>query len=55
MDPVVDNGVSSIKYAGAPDGYKYPCLTFYENVFFQGTEQYTYDSVPTLPYDNMGR
>lgn len=55
MDPVVDNGVSSIKYAGAPDGFLYDCLTFYSSEFFQGSEQYFYDSTPSLASDNAAR
>lgn len=41
--------------AGAPDGYKYDTLNFYDGENFMGREQYTYGDAAVLNYDNFGR
>jgi hypothetical protein len=41
--------------AGAPDGYKYDTINFYEGEYFMGGEQYLYGDAASLNYDNFGR
>jgi len=43
------------RLAGAPDGYKYDTLNFYDGENFMGNEQYMYGDKPSLSYDNFGR
>eukprot|EP00095_Tigriopus_kingsejongensis_P009637 maker-scaffold94_size379870-snap-gene-2.32 protein:Tk09637 transcript:maker-scaffold94_size379870-snap-gene-2.32-mRNA-1 annotation:"gamma-crystallin a" len=50
-----DNRASSIRFAGAPDGYKYDTINFYEGKNFMGLEQFFYDDAPQFNYDNLGR
>ncbi len=46
---------SSVRFVGAPDGYKYDTINFYQYKFYMGLEQYSYGDTPTLNYDNLGR
>ena len=45
---------SSLRYTGAPDGYKYDTLNFYEGQYFMGNEQYFYQDAPQFNIDNLG-
>jgi len=53
--PSFDNLASSIRFVGAPDGYKYDTINLYEYNFYMGLEQYAYGDAPSLNYDNLGR
>ena len=53
--PSFDNKASSVRFVGAPDGYKYDTINLYEYDFYMGLEQYAYGDAPTLNYDNLGR
>merc|ERR1711963_285375 len=53
--PSFDNQASSVRFVGAPDGYKYDTINLYEWDFYMGLEQYAYGDAPTLNYDNLGR
>ena len=53
--PSFDNLATSLRFAGAPDGYKYDTISLYEYNFYMGIEQYAYGDAPTLNYDNLGR
>ena len=35
LDVQIDNKASSLRYTGAPDGYKYDTFNVYEGDFFQ--------------------
>ena len=50
-----DNKASSMRFSGAPDGYKYDTLNFFQYGFYMGTEQYLYADNSNLNYDNFGR
>merc|ERR1719323_1788927 len=54
-NPSFDNLASSVRFVGAPDGYKYDTLNLYEYDFYRGYEQYTYGDASSLNYDNLGR
>ena len=43
------------RHSGAPDGYKYDTLNFYDGENSMGTEQYLYSDASSLNYDNFGR
>merc|ERR1719232_1727766 len=53
--PSFDNKASSVRFVGAPDGYKYDTINLYQYDFYMGLEQYAYGDAPTLNYDNLGR
>lgn len=46
---------SSVRLTGAPDGYKYDTLNFYQNEFYQGAEQYFYSDASRVQVDNFGQ
>ena len=43
------------RHSGAPDGYKFDTINFYDGEYFMGREQYLYQDAPQLNYDNLGR
>jgi len=49
------NAASSLRFTGAPDDWKYPTLNFYFNDYFIGDEEFTYNDMPQLNYDNRAR
>lgn len=48
-----DNIASSLRYAGAPDGYKYDTINFYEEQYFTGRDDYAYDDMPEVNVDDL--
>lgn len=50
----VDDVTSSVRFTGAPDGYKYDTLNLYEGQGFMGEEQFFYQDQPSVNYDNLG-
>lgn len=40
---------------GAPDGWKYETLNFYQGEYYQGAEQYFYNDAQNVNIDNFGR
>ena len=51
----MDNQASSVRFAGAPNGYKYDTINLYEYNYYMGQDQYTYGDAPSFNYDNLGR
>ena len=49
-----DNLASSVRFVGAPDGYKYDTLNLYAYDNYAGDEQYFYWDSDTSPTDNFG-
>ena len=47
-----DNQASSLRFTGAPDDWKYDTLNIYFNDYFIGDEEFTYNDMPQLNYDN---
>ena len=45
---------SSLRYSGAPDGYQYDTINFYEGHYYMGHEHFYYDDAPSFTKDNMG-
>ena len=45
---------SSLRLTGAPDGYKYDTLNFYQGEYYQGAEQYFYSDAAKTKIDNFG-
>ena len=45
---------SSLRYSGAPDGYQYDTINFYEGHYYMGDEHFYYDDAPSFTKDNMG-
>ena len=50
-----DNQASSIRFTGAPDGYKYDTINFFQYQFYMGAEHYYYGDSTQVNYDNFGR
>ena len=50
-----DNQADSIRFTGAPDGYKYDTINFFQYQFYTGAEHYYYGDTTTVQYDNFGR
>jgi len=50
-----DNQASSMRFTGAPDDWKYDTLNLYFNDFFIGDEEFTYNDMPQLNYDNRAK
>merc|ERR1719347_1192962 len=44
---------SSLRYTGAPDDWKFPTLNLYFNDYFIGDEEFMYQDMPSLNYDNQ--
>ncbi|XP_059083008.1 beta-crystallin A1-like [Tigriopus californicus] len=55
FDATFDDKASSLRFAGAPDGYKQDTINFYESKYFIGEEQYFYDDAPQFNFDNFGQ
>jgi len=55
VPPQFANAASSLRFTGAPDDWKYDTLNFYFNDYFIGDEEFTYNSMPQLNYDNRAR
>jgi hypothetical protein len=55
FDATFDNLASSVRFSGAPDGYKQDTINFYEGKYFMGQEQYFYDDAPQFDADNLGQ
>ena len=49
------NQASSLRFTGAPDDWKYDTVNFYFNDYFIGEEEFTYNDMPQLNYDNRAR
>ena len=43
-----ENQASSLRFTGAPDGFKYDSINFYEFDSFMGFEQYSYGDLSSL-------
>ena len=44
------------RLTGAPNGYKYDTINFYEGELYNGAEQFVYgDGTSTMRRDNFGR
>jgi len=50
-----DNQASSLRFTGAPDDWKYDTLNIYFNDYFVGDEEFTYNDMPQLNYDNRAK
>jgi len=44
------NSASSLRYTGAPDGYKFDTLNFYHQINFSGREEYTYQDKSSMVF-----
>ena len=53
--PSFDNQASSVRFVGAPDGYKYSTINLYEYDFYMGIEEYSYGDIFSMNSDNLGR
>ena len=45
----------NIRLTGAPNGYKYDTINFYEGENYNGREQFFYGDTPRMNIDNFGR
>merc|ERR1712071_233909 len=50
-----NNDASSLRFTGAPDDYLYDTLNIYFNDYFIGNEEFMYNDMPLLNYDNRAR
>eukprot|EP00088_Acartia_fossae_P017540 TRINITY_DN199_c0_g1_i2.p1 TRINITY_DN199_c0_g1~~TRINITY_DN199_c0_g1_i2.p1 ORF type:complete len:245 (-),score=39.72 TRINITY_DN199_c0_g1_i2:83-817(-) len=50
-----DNKASSMRYTGAPDAWKADTLNLYLNEYFIGGEEYTYNDMPQLNYNDQAK
>ena len=50
-----DNKASSLRFTGAPDDWKYDTLNLYFNDYFIGDEEFTYNDMSQLNYDNRAK
>merc|ERR1712241_716081 len=50
-----DNQASSLRFTGAPDDWKYDTLNLFFNDYFIGDEEFTYNDMTQLNYDNRAR
>jgi hypothetical protein len=50
-----DNVASSLRFTGAPDGWEYDVLNLYFNDFFIGGEEFLYNDMAQLNYDNRAQ
>merc|ERR1711953_254466 len=50
-----DNQASSLRFTGAPDDWKYDTLNLYFNDYFIGDEEFTYNDMTQLNYDNRAK
>merc|ERR1712029_180918 len=46
---------SSLRFTGAPDDWKYDTINFYFNDYFIGDEEFAYNDLTQLNYDNRAR
>jgi len=53
-NPNFDNQASSIRFVGAPDGYKYDTINLFQYKGYMGLEQYAYGDTSSFNYDNLG-
>ena len=51
----LDNKVSSIRFTGAPDDWKYDTINIYFNDFFIGDEEFTYTDMTQVNYNNRAK
>ena len=52
----LEDRISSIRFSGAPDDWKYDTINFYSDRAFTGSELYTYNSKPKFgDFDNRAR
>ena len=52
----LEDRISSIRFSGAPDDWKYDTINFYSDPAFIGSELFTYGNRPTLgKMDNRAR
>jgi len=49
------NKASSIRLVGAPNGWRYSTINFYEGQFYNGMEQYFFGDSGFFEHDNFGR
>jgi len=49
------NKASSVRLTGAPNGWRYDTINFYEGTLYNGREQYFYGDQTSFQYDNFGR
>ena len=45
----------NFRLAGAPNGWRYDTINFYEGELYNGLEQYYYGDAASFKYDNFGR
>jgi len=50
-----DNTASSLRFTGAPDGWEYDVLNLYFREFFIGGEEFLYNDMTQLNYDNQAQ
>jgi len=50
-----DNQASSLRFTGAPDDWKYDTVNLYFNDYFIGDEEFTYNDMTQLNYDNRAK
>ena len=50
-----ENKASSMRYVSAPDDWKYDTLNLYVENFFIGDEEFLYNDMGTLKYDNRAK
>jgi hypothetical protein len=48
------NQASSLRFSGAPDGFEYDTINFYEGHYFMGDEQFFYQDATQFNRDNFG-
>merc|ERR1712038_1733802 len=49
------NKATSIRLSGAPNGWMYDTINFYEGQLYNGREQYFYGDATSFQYDNFGQ
>merc|ERR1712018_593585 len=50
-----DNQASSLRFTGAPDDWKYDTINLYFNDYFIGDEEFAYNDMTQLNYDNRAK